>query len=327
MPEPQGGTRTSLVTTARQVQSGYGGSFYGAGDPLPPVVEGQPIRQWDFPPGVNMTYSPRHTEPFNFRHLRAFSNVEMVRMAIETRKDQLERLDWMIKPREEKLARKAERDPRCLEIEKFFYKPDGQTHFQPFFRALEEDLLGLDAPCLERVRTRGGQLIGLELVDGATINLLVDNTGRRPRGEAAVAYQQIIRGVVWANLANRDLIYAPRNVRTGHIYGFAPVEQIIVTINTIIRRQASQLAYFTDGNVPQGIITAPEGWTNDQIRDIQEWFDQRISGNQAQQRSVVWTPHDAKYQAFKDARDPADPRNRPSTRDIKDRVRARLLGT
>jgi hypothetical protein len=105
------------------------GSFYGAGLPIPPVQEGQAVRAWDFAPGTNMTQTPRHTEPFGFRHLRAFSNVEMVRMAIETRKDQLERLDWMVKPKDEKLARKQERDPRCLEVEKFLAKPDGQTHF------------------------------------------------------------------------------------------------------------------------------------------------------------------------------------------------------
>lgn len=306
MPNPNGGTTTSLTDQARQLRTlgAYSGGFYGPGDPLPPVVDGLPTRQWDFAPGVNMVQTPRHTEPFNFKHLRAFANVELVRMAIETRKDQLERLDWHVKPKDNKKAqqeKKGQRDERCIEVEKFLAKPDGATLFQPFFRALEEDLLAIDAPCLERRRNRGGKLVGLELVDGATINLLVDNTGRRPRGPDDVAFQQVLRGVVWANLTNRDLIYAPRNVRTNHLYGFGPVEQIIVTVNTIIRRQAKQLAYFTEGNVPQGIISAPEGWTTEQLREIQEWFDQRISGNAGQQQSVIWTPFNSKYSAFKDA--------------------------
>jgi hypothetical protein len=93
-------------------------SIYGAGKPLPPVVDGQTPRRWDFSPGVNQSITPRHTEPFGFAHLRAFANVELVRMAIETRKDQLEKLDWMVKPRDNK-ARAKERDPRCVEIEKF----------------------------------------------------------------------------------------------------------------------------------------------------------------------------------------------------------------
>jgi hypothetical protein len=301
MPDPQGGAVTTLVGRARAMQGNYGFSFYGPGNPLPPIVEGQPVRQWDYNPGVNTSATPRHMEPFGFRHLRAFSNVELVRMAIETRKDQLERLDWMIKPRDNKAARSKERDPRCAEIEKFLAKPDGQTLFPSFMRAMDEDLLAIDAACCERVRTRGGKLLGLELVDGATINLLVDETGRRPRGPDSTAYQQVLRGVVWANLANKDLLYLPRNVRSGHLYGFGPVEQIIVTINTIIRRQASQLAYFTESNVPAGLLTAPENWTLEQIKDLQEWLNQLITGNVDAQRKLLWTPSGTKYAAFKDS--------------------------
>jgi hypothetical protein len=203
--------------------------------------------------------------------------------------------------RQQRRPGRSERDPRCIEIEKFFAKPDGQTPFPTFMRAVDEDLLALDAPAMECIRTRGGKLLGLELVDGATINLLVDETGRRPRGPKDLAFQQVIRGVVWADLANRDLIYSPRNVRTNHLYGFGPVEQIIVTINTILRRQASQLAYFTEGNIPAGLLTAPEGWTNEQIRDLQEWFDQKLAGNLGEQRKLIWGPNGSEYKAFKDA--------------------------
>jgi hypothetical protein len=138
-------------------------------------------------------------------------------------------------------------------------------------------------------------------VDGATINLLVDNTGRRPRGPDDIAFQQVIRGMVWANLANRDLIYAPRNVRTGHIYGFSPVEQIIVTINTIIRRQRRSSPTSRTATCRRALSAPRKAGRLSKSAIIQEWFDQRISGNQGQQRSVIWTPHDAKYQAFKDS--------------------------
>jgi phage portal protein BeeE len=57
-----------------------------------------------------------------------------------------------------------------------------------------------------------------------------------------------------------ELIYLPRNRRAHKAYGFSPVEQIFVTINTGLRRQISQLNEFTDGNMPPGMITAPAGW-------------------------------------------------------------------
>jgi hypothetical protein len=206
-------------------------------------------------------------------------------------KDQLENLDWMIKPRDNKAARAKERDPRCLEIEKFLRKPDGVTPFASFMRAVDEDLLALDAATMECIRTRGGQLLGLEYVDGATINVLVDQTGRRPRGFKDVAFQQVLRGVVWPIWPTRISSICRGIIRTNHIYGFGPVEQIIVTINTILRRQGSQLAYFTEGNIPAGLLTAPEGWTNEQIRDLQEWFDQKLSGNLGEQRKLIWGPN------------------------------------
>jgi phage portal protein BeeE len=97
---------------------------------------------------------------------------------------------------------------------------------------------------------------------------MVDETGRRPRGAGRIAFQQVIKGVAWANLTDDELIYAPRNPRPNHNYGFSPVEQIIVTINTAVRRQAAQLAYFTEGNTPAGPLNGPEGWNPDQIRDV-----------------------------------------------------------
>lgn len=298
MPDTQGGIVTSLVSTARQSQ-GVGFNFYGPGQPLNPILADQQVRQFDFAPGTNTNITPRHAEPFNFAHLRAFANVELVRMAIETRKDQLENLEWQIKARDNKKDNPD--DARVKAITKFLSKPDGVTPFASFMRALDEDLLALDAPVLECIRTRGGKLAGLEMVDGATINLMVDNNGRIPRGADDIAYQQIVRGVVWANLSNRDLLYLKRNVRAHHLYGFGPVEQIIVTINTILRRQASQLAYFTEGNVPAGYMQAPEGTSTAQIRELQLWFDERLAGNIDEKRKIVWGPHGSVYTAFKEA--------------------------
>jgi hypothetical protein len=99
----------------------------------------------------------------------------------------------------------------------------------------------------------------------------------------------------------QGLLYLPRNIRSGHIYGFSAVEQIIVTIQTILRRQASQLSYFTASNVPAGLLTAPEDWTLDQIKELQEWLNQLISGNIDAQRQLLWTPHGTEYKSFKDA--------------------------
>ena len=296
---PAGGTRLSLSYSLGQVQGRFGGGWqaFGSGAPLAPAAQA-PVRAWDFPVGINSVVPPRASEPFSFAQLRAFANVELVRLAIETRKDQIERLDWRIKAREGS----GETDPGELaQITAFWRRPDGVTPFATWLRLALEDLLVIDAPAIERRFARGGGLIGLDVIPGDTIHPMVDDTGRRPRGPGAVAYQQVIKGVAWADLTDADLIYAPRNPRPNHNYGFSPVEQIIVTINTVIRRQAAQLAYFTEGNLPAGLLNGPEGWSADQIREMQLWLDSRLSGQTAEQAKLLWVPSGTRYQAFKDS--------------------------
>ena len=296
---PAGGTRLSLSYRLGPVQGRFSGGWdvFGPGVPVQPSGTA-PVRTFDFPVAINTVVQPRAYEPFSFAQLRAFANVELVRLAIETRKDQVERLDWSITPR----AGAPAADPEQLaRITAFWRRPDGVTPFATWLRLALEDLLVIDAPAFERRLARGGGLLGLDIIPGDTIHPMVDDTGRRPRGPKAVAYQQVIKGIAWADLTDADLIYAPRNPRPNHNYGFSPVEQVIVTINTVIRRQASQLAYFTEGNLPAGLLNGPEGWSPDQIRDMQLWLDSRLSGQAAEQAKLLWVPSGTRYQAFKDS--------------------------
>ena len=297
MPDPaNGGVRTPLTTLADQIRYNLQFGSFSPGTPITPAVQ-QPVRGWDFPVNFNANQRPRPYDKITFAQLRSFANVELVRMAIETRKDQLESQEWVVKPRDNK----AQTDDRCAALTKFFAKPDGITPFPTFVRTLAEDLLAIDAPCMELMRTRGGKLIGLEIVPGDTISPKVDYTGRIPKDPDALAYQQVIKGVVWNDLTRRDVLYLPRNVRTGHVYGFGPVEQIIVTINTIIRRQAMQLSHFTASNVPAGLINGPDGWQSDKLAELQKWLDDAVGGLQSEQSKLLFVPAGAKYQALKDS--------------------------
>jgi len=55
------------------------------------------------------------------------------------------------------------------------------------------------------------------------------------------------------------------------------------------------------GNVPPGLLNAPEGWKVEQIRQFQEWFDSVLAGNTAARSRLVWGPAGTKYQPFKEA--------------------------
>ncbi len=298
---PTGGLRTSMsfgpVRAAFQPVTGV----FSPGLPLSPP-DPQPVRALDFNVGVNTVWTPRADAPFGFAELRAFSNVEPVRLAIETCKDQIERLGWAIKPRREtqNAAPANAPDARIAALQQFFCKPDGVTPFATWLRLALEDVLALDAPAFELRRDRTGRLVGLDVIPGDTIKLLVDETGRRPKAPLP-AYQQVIKGVVWADLSTEDLIYAPRNPRPNRLYGFGPVEQIIVTLNTVLRRQTAQLGYFTDGNVPAGLLNVPAGWGPDAIRTMQDAWDARMTGDPTGKSKLQWVPAETRYQPFKDS--------------------------
>lgn len=308
---PPGGSRTPLasyswggfgsqndITRFRDVFQPDQGIF-SPGYPLVPP-ERERVRVWDFPVGYNTIYTPRAYDPIGFFELRALAEShDITRLAIETRKDQIEKLDWTIRPRSDKTPA-ADSAQRIAALTEFWRRPDGEQPFGTWLRELLEDLLVLDAPCLEARRTRGGDLIGLDVVDGATIKVLIDDTGRRPRPPAP-AYEQIIHGRPWRLLTSDELIYLPRNRRPHKAYGFGPCEQIVMTINIGLRRQLMQLQHFTEGNVPPGLVNAPDGWNAEQIRQFQEWFDSLLAGNTGNRTRLVWAPTGAKYQAFKEA--------------------------
>jgi HK97 family phage portal protein len=308
---PVGGKRTSLLS---YTWGGWGSQkeitqfanvfqpdqgIFSPGYPLVPV-DRERVRLWDFPVGYNTIYTPRSYEAIGFGELRALADGhDITRLAIETRKDQIEKLDWRIKSRNEKRPA-ANAAARIGALSEFWRRPDGGRPFATWLREALEDVLVLDAPAFEIRRNRGGDIIALDIVDGSTIKLLLDDTGRRP-APPAPAYEQVIHGRPWRLLTTEELIYAPRNPRPHKAYGFSPVEQIVVTINIGLRRQAMQLQHFTEGNVPPGLLNAPDGWSAEQIRQFQEWFDSTLAGNTGARTRLVWGPSGAKYQAFKEA--------------------------
>src|SRR5262249_32503666 len=191
------------------VQPGQG--IFSRSYPLVPP-EREQVRLWDFPVGYNTTYTPRSYEAIGFDELRALAEShDITRLAIETRKDQIEKLEWVIKSRNEK-TRGADAAARIDRLTEFWRRPDGEQPFATWLREALEDVLVLDAATFELRRNRGGDIIGLDVIDGSTIKMLLDDTGRRPRPPAP-AYEQIIRGRPWRLLTSDELVYLPRNPR------------------------------------------------------------------------------------------------------------------
>ena len=74
----------------------------------------------------------------------------------------------------------------------------------------------------------------------------------------------------------------------------SPVEQIALTINIALRRDAATLDYYRVGSTPDAFATLPKEWTADQIRSFQDYFDALMSGNLARRRQTKFMPADFK---------------------------------
>ncbi|CAM6032052.1 unnamed protein product, partial [Sphagnum compactum] len=270
--------------------------WFGPLEPLypiaPPEVAG---RQFDYQAGYNLNTVTRPYSAVPFWQLRALADgYDILRIIIETRKNEIGRKLWAIKPREEDGNKE---DPAIKQIEQFFRRPDGIHDFRSWLKMLVEDLFVIDAPTVYVHRNKAGKMINLFPIAGDTIKPVIDDWGRRPgpimdAGKIVypVAYQQILHGYPAIDYSMRDLIYRPMNVRTNHVYGYSIVEQIIGTIQVGLRRQSFLLDYYEDGTIPDCLIGTPDTWTPDQISAYQRHWDSYFDSNLARKRKAKFVP-------------------------------------
>lgn len=274
--------------------NGQGADWFGPGKPMTPQApEGVAGRAFDFPSSLNLLTTQRTTSPITYDTLRNFADgYDLLRLIIETRKDAMERLSWVVKHKDPTEKLTTQKKNKIKDLTRFFQKPDGEHSWGTWLRMLLEDVFVIDAATLHRRRTRGGskKLVSLDQIDGSTMRRVLDDWGRTPEGEDDTCYQQILKGVPAINYRKRDIFFRPRNVRIQKVYGYSPVEQILMTINIALRRQIFQLNFFTEGNIPPALIGVPEAWTPDQIKTFQEWFDNILAGNLAERRRARFVP-------------------------------------
>jgi hypothetical protein len=319
---------TRLVQGVRYAIQGVGPqNWFGPLNPLPPIApEEVKGRQFDFPVGANLNYTPRSGSDdgasgtyASFEELRALArNLPLLRLIIETRKDQVESMKWLVKPRGVEAGRfsskEALADPRIDQVKTFFQMPDGQRPFGTWLRMFLEEMFVVDAATVYPRLTRGGDLYSLDLIDGATIKPLIGQDGRRPTPPDP-AYQQILHGIPAADFSSDELLYLPRNQAVNRLYGFSPVEQVILTVNIALRRDVHTLNYYKEGTLPDSFGNLPKEWTTQQIADFQKYFDALMTDNLADRRKLKFMPGDFKFQEVR----------QPPLKDVYDEWLARVI--
>lgn len=279
--------------------------------PMSPMNPGPAVKQdettgWNFPPGFNMqSYNRRKRKPegnIGYATLRNFSvHYTIARACIDYIKTKIIKLKWDITLSDmdnpEDLNKE---DPRITVARDFFKHPLGnRASYREFIDALLEDYLVIGAVAMERVMTRGGQFMGeLRMVDSSTIRLFIDQYGRIPEPPEP-AFAQVIQGSVQSRLTLDDLIYRNRSNRTNTPYGLSPIESIVIQSEAAIQGSLYSLGWFSDGNMPEGFLQMPEGWTMDQIKQFESYFNSMIAGNFKDQRKIKPIPQGAKFEQIK----------------------------
>ena len=296
-----------VAAGVRYAFTGNADGWFDAGEPLAPVAQQAEGRRFDYEPFYNVGHSkPREREAIGFAQLRALAdNYDVLRLVIEKRKDQMESLKWTIQKRDIESTKDNEsqrKDRKVDEAIAFFQSPDKEHTWADWLRILLEDLFVIDAPCIYPRKTLGGDLYALEVIDGATIKRVLDNTGRMPL-PPETAYQQILHGMAAVDYTADELVYRSRNNRSYKVYGYSPVEQIIMTVNIALKRQIHALEYYTAGSVPDALVGVPESWSSDEIRRFQEYWDLLLSGETAERRKMRFVPGELSRN-FKETKQP-----------------------
>jgi hypothetical protein len=295
---------TRAAQAVRYVISGVApATWFGPMQPLAPMApEGTGGRAFDYPVGYNLQYQPRYDEPVSFETLHTLAdNCDLLRLVIETRKDQIEGQDWDVRPRKLADGTHPASSGFASEIaaaRSFFAFPDREHDLAAWIRLVAEEMFVTDAASIFVRPDRKGGTYGFEILDGATIAPRIDAWGRTPAAPD-VAYQQILHGVPAADFSRDQLVYFPRNCRPGHVYGYPPVEQVILTANTLIRREMHQLAFYTDGNLNDGIFIPATELSQSELTAWQNYWDSRFAGNSQWRRHGMWVPKGTEFKALK----------------------------
>lgn len=281
---------TQLITRMTNAFTEDEAKGMSPGAPIQPVAPDAEPRRQQYQVGQNLSTQPRTNFATSFDMLRFFSTqYPIAAICINTRIETLAGLDWQFHAKDKKARKTGKFKDQIDKATQFWQRPDGQNDWTSWLRMALRDRLEIDALTLYPRKTRGGDLHSVEIIDGSTIKVLIDNRGRVPDAPTP-AYQQVLWGVPQSLWTRDQLLYRPQNVQSYSVYGRAEVETILIIVNTAMRKQIQDLLHFTDSNIPRALISTPADWTPSQIEQFQTFWDEWLTGDQARKSKMILAP-------------------------------------
>jgi len=319
---PQGGALMYL--SPAQLSSLYGQTFYGtqtknipagstalfpAGMPLPPQPNvnpaGLPV-QFRFPVSYNtfpVDRSLQKPDIPSFQQLRELAKLDWgIGLCERKLLRMIQSLELKITLTKRAVAGGAEEKNYQKEITAFqdwFSKPDPQhdIDIHAWMQQAVVEQTQIDELYVYKNRTRGGKLLGLWIIDGSQIKPLLDDWGHPPQD---YAYQQYPWGIPGCKYSLDQMIHRRETPATDTPYGRSCVERVIGITNLALRKLRQDTSHYTEGNIPAGILTPPEGsnWTPDLIDAYEQSWNALVAGNPQQQVRIRVTQPGFEYTPF-----------------------------
>ncbi len=264
-------------------------SPFAPGRPLTPYVgyDGAP-RSYDFTVGRNLNIEPRDGRiPYDVLK-GVVEGYDIAMACIRYLIRDLQGMPLMFEGLDEASGPSIQRDIK--EAKDFLRKPDGVNPWPVWLAKFGWDAFAYDCATIYKQRDeKTGKVNALKVIEGQTITPMLNWLGDLNRPPAP-AFQQTIMGVPWADFTTDDLIYQLLWPRPSTPYGFPPIESVLLNANTDMRMQAFFLQFFTSGAIPELLLVAPDTVTEDQLQQMQEFWDNLMQGDQTKRFGARFVP-------------------------------------
>ncbi len=199
---------------------------------------------------------------------------DWVRGAIGFLKTQISQSEWDIVP----VDRDAKPDPAIRKkLLALFNRPNLSVEsFRSFIEPIIEDILCLDAGCVEKERTYGGEVVYLHAADGGKI--LVSTTWDGDPSEPRYWWNPTSQYFV--PFKNRDMVYIMSNPRTYSVVGLSPLETLKITIDSELSASAYNNRQVTNA-APDGLLDLGESARPDQVEAFKAYWANEVAGRGA----------------------------------------------
>lgn len=238
---------------------------------------------------MNNQYGLRKPSKITFQTLRRMAAANWVdRTCIFTLRDEITGIPWDIVPNNPK----EKYDTKFQQyIKNLLLRPNrNNENWRTLIDKIVEDILVVDAGCIEKVRNKHGIITELWHLDGATIKPCYDEHG--VIGDPA--YQQFLPGQKenkpMAEWRNEDVVYImwnPQGTVDSFGFGLSPVEAGLAVGTAFLYAEAYNLGFFKTNTIPPMLINMGKDASPGEVERFRSFMASEMAGNDGFHQPII----------------------------------------